>query len=245
MKLGKILVFALLFSVARLSAAAPAPPAAIVYQLQREVTWNLPRKAPEPVQLFSVLPAGADLRVAPGGSIALAFPSGARFRLSAGASATLAPRGLARGRGPIEALPPVKPFPALAPIASAERPGDRSAAVRVRGEVIEGLSPNEGIRSLADRTVLRFEPVPGAARFSVEVRDLSGGLIFATETPDSSVPLPAALLIPGRRYRWMVKTVDRPGPMARGEAGFETLDAKTVSILGLESESNAEGTAPS
>jgi hypothetical protein len=47
------------------------------------------------------------------------------------------------------------------------------------------------------------------------------------------VSLPAALLAPGRRYRWTVKTVDRPGPVARGEAGFETLDAETASTLGL------------
>lgn len=239
MKPRTVLVLAFLFSALCLS-AAPAPPVAIVYQLQEEATWNLPRKAPQPVALLSVLPAGAELRIAPGGSLALALPSGARYRLGPGARATLGPRGLSRTRGPVETLPPVKPFPSLAPIAFTDRPGDRSAAVRVRGEAIEGLSPNESIRSLADRTVLRFRPVHGALRHRVEVRGSDGGLVFEKETEASEASVPAGLLVPGKRYRWTVRTIDRLGPVARGEAWFSTLDAESASSLATEPEADFE-----
>lgn len=226
-------LLALTLPVSSLSAASVAKPVAIVYKLEGPATWNLPGRASAPLQLFTVLPAGADLRVGPGGSLALAFPTGARYRLGAGSSATLAARGLVRIRGSVEQLPAVSPFPALAPIDGAEHPGDRSAAVRVRGEVIEGLFPNEGVRALADRTVLRFQPVPGASRYRVEVRDVHGGLVFETETPSTAVSVPVSLLSPGKRYGWTVKTVDRLGPVARGEGRFETLGAATVSALGL------------
>ncbi len=243
MKSITLLPIALFLGASALSAAPVSPPVAIVYQLEGDAVWNLPRAAPEPLQLFFVLPAGAELRVASGGSLALAFPSGARYRLGAGSSATLAARGLVHSRGLVETLPTVAPFPALAPIDPSERPGDRSAAVRVRGESIEGLIPNGRVRSLADRTILRFAPLVGAARYRVEVRDVRGDLLFETETPDTAVSLPPVLLAPGKRYRWTVKTVDRLGPVARGEAGFETMAAATVSALGLAPGLVVEGAA--
>lgn len=238
-----LFLLVLLLAASSLPAATPARPIAIVYQLEGPAEWNLPRGASIPLQLFAVLPAGAVLRVGPGGSLALAFPSGARYRLGAESSATLAARGLVRSRGSIEKLPTVSPFPALGSIDGAEHPGDRSAAVRVRGETIEGLVPNDAVRSLADRTVLRFAPLVGAARYRVEVRDVRGDLLFETETPDTAASLPPALLAPGKRYRWTVKTVDRLGPVARGEAGFETLNAATVSALGLAPGFVVEGAA--
>lgn len=244
MKPCTVLVLAFLLSAVCLSAAAPAPPVAIVYQLQGEATWNLPRKVPQPVALLSVLPAGAELRIAPGGSLSLAFPSGSRYRLGAEAGATLARRGLTRTRGPVETLPPVKPFPALAPIATADHPGDRSAAVRVRGEGIEGLVPNEEVRPLADLVTLRFRPVAGASRYRIELRDASGDLLFERETEGSEARVPAALLAPGRIYRWTVRTTGRLGPTAQGAARFRTLDTAAASALGLGPGMVVERVAP-
>ncbi len=239
-----LFLLVLLLAASSLPAATPARPVAIVYQLEGPAEWNLPRGVPLPLQLFAVLPAGAVLRVGPGGSLALAFPSGARYRLGAGSSAALAARGLVRFHGSIEELPPVSPFPALGSIDGAEHPGDRSAAVRVRGELIEGLVPNETVRSLADRTVLRFQAVPGASRYRVEVRDARGEAVFEAETADTEMRVPLALLVPGGSYAWNVKTVDRLGPVMRGAARFQTLDAATATALGLRMGMVVERVAP-
>ena len=50
-------------------------------------------------------------------------------------------------------------------------------------------------------------------------------MIFAAETIASNVSIPAGLLRSGLHYHWTVRTIERVGPVAKGEAGFITLPA--------------------
>jgi hypothetical protein len=60
------------------------------------------------------------------------------------------------------------------------------------------------------------------------VEDGQGTVAFSTETAATRVSLPADALRPGVSYRWSVRTMDRSGPVAQGEAEFATLDAATA-----------------
>jgi hypothetical protein len=123
------------------------------------------------------------------------------------------------------ALPRFLPLPRLAPIAEEEQPGLSAGAVRIRGERIEGLYPRHGAATLAEATILRFEPVAGSEKYQVEVQDRKGNIVFAIETTNSSVNTMRALH-PGMRYAWTVRTLERVGPVATGQADFVTLSAE-------------------
>jgi hypothetical protein len=130
---------------------------------------------------------------------------------------------LAARSGSVRPLPRVPSLPPIAPLAPEEQAGLRAGAVRIRGERIGGLYPRRGAAALAGAAVLRFQPVEGAATYRVEVQDRRGSVVFATETAGSPVKLPAGVLRAGRRYAWTVRTLERPGPVARGEAELVTL----------------------
>jgi hypothetical protein len=100
--------------------------------------------------------------------------------------------------------------------------------VRIRGEGIEGIYPGRGATALASAVVLRFRNVEGARRYRIEVGDGAGTVVYSTETESTKLSLPADALRPGMSYHWSVSTMNRPGPMAQGEAEFTTLDADTA-----------------
>jgi hypothetical protein len=219
----------LLFVLAALTAApAPPAPAAIVYALTGEASQSAPGQPHHAVRLFDRLPAGARLEVAPGARLALAFESGKRWELGGGARITLGAKDLGARAGKVSRLPAVPTLPSLAPIRKHDHAGPRAGAVRIRAERIAGLYPRHGTAALAGAVVLRFEPVEGGGKYRVEVQDRQGNAVFSEETATAEVKLPARLLKPGVRYDWTVRTVDRVGPAARGDAGFVTLPARTA-----------------
>jgi hypothetical protein len=138
---------------------------------------------------------------------------------------TLGTRDLDSRSGPVLLLPGLPPLPCLSPIAEEDRPGPRAGAVRIRGERMEGLYPQNGAATLAAATVLRFQPLDGGTRYRVEVQDLRGKLVYGVDTTSSEVALPAAVLRAGMRYDWTVRTIERPGPAAQGKGDFVTLSA--------------------
>jgi len=111
------------------------------------------------------------------------------------------------------------------PIAEEEQPGLGAGAIRIRAERIAGLYPRGGAATLAGATTLRFEPVAGGGKYQVEVQDRQGSVVFSTET---TVPVvnPGRVLEPGVRYDWTVRTLERVGPVATGQADFVTLTAE-------------------
>jgi hypothetical protein len=214
------------FNSAVAGARSSMRPVALVFSLQGEATRKAPAQRWRPLRLFERLSAGTIVEVRPGSRLALAFANGHLYELGERSRATLGADDLAARSGPVRALPSAPLLPVF-PIAEEENAGGNCGATIVRGESIQGLYPCGGAATFAAATVLRFAPVDGAGKYRIEVQDLDGALVFATETTDSSVHLPSEVLQPGRSYSWKVRTVERAGPVAEGgEARFVTLPAR-------------------
>jgi hypothetical protein len=217
---------------------------ALVYRVSGEAQRTAPGRSPEPLRLYDRLPAGVTLALKPGSRVSLAFANGKRYELSGPASVTLGPKDLGTRSGSVKALAPLPPF-RLEPIAESDQPGPTAGAVLIRGEEIAGLYPRQGAVALAEETVLCFKPVPGAGEYRIEVQDGQGRTVFQTDAGSSPVRVPAGTLHGGQRYRWTVRTLDRLGPAAQGEAELVTLSASAVrareetrEILAAEGESS-------
>ncbi|MFY9823640.1 MAG: CHAT domain-containing protein [Thermoanaerobaculia bacterium] len=209
----------------RPAAAGTHEPVAILYIVVGEPLRTMPGHSPKPVHLGDRLPAGTTVDLAPGSRLALAFVNGKRYEISGPARATLGKDDLSARSGGVRPLPSVPPLPRLAPIAKQDHPGATAGAVTIRGEGIEGLHPDRRATCLASAVRLRFDPVPAAPRYRVQIADPEGKALFSTDTQATEVSVPPDLLAPGGTYLWTVETLDRPGPIARGEATLVTLDA--------------------
>jgi hypothetical protein len=200
------------------AAGAPAEPVAVVYEIQGKAMWTAPGCSPQPLRLYDHLPARTTLEIAPASRLALAFATGRRHEISGPARATLGKGDLTERSGGVRPLPSVPPLPRLAAITEDDRPGRKAGAIRIRGERIPGLYPHRGATVLPGRILLRFPPVAGAEKYRIEVHDDHGRMLFATDSPSSPVEVPAGTLRAGLRYPWTVRTLNRPGAVARGEA---------------------------
>jgi CHAT domain-containing protein/tetratricopeptide (TPR) repeat protein len=224
MSILRILGFAVLVTMP-LYAESPKP-VAIVYSLAGKVSMAAPKTASRPLRLFDRLPAGTALEVGPGSRLALAFMNGLRYELREGSSVMVGAKDLASRKGPVRPFPRVPPLPRLSPIAAEDHPGPRAGAVRIRSEIISGLHPDRGAVSLASAIRLRFDPVPVATQYRVQIVDPEGQSLFRVDIQDTEVSVPPGILAPGGTYRWTVETHDRPGAVARGEAALVVLDAR-------------------
>jgi hypothetical protein len=223
----RALACGLLLPAVSIAAAGPNESVAIIYQVSGETLRSAPGRSPEPLRLFDCLPAGAILELKSGSRLALAFATGKRYELTGPARATLGKEDLAARSGgvrPLSSVPPLR----LSPIAEGEHPGPTAGAIRIRGDEIQGLYPDRGARALASAVVLRFAGIEGAQRYWIEVEDGQGKVVYSAETASSELSLPADALRPGVSYHWSVRTIDRSGPVARGEGDFATLDAETA-----------------
>jgi CHAT domain-containing protein/Tfp pilus assembly protein PilF len=219
-----------------LLAALPVRPAttvlresvALVYQVKGDAQRIEPGRSREPVHLYDRLPAGTTLDLAPGSHLALAFVTGKHYEISGPARATLGKGDLATRSGGVRSLPSVPPLPRLAPISEADHPGPSAGAVRIRSEIISGLHPDRRETSLASAIRLRFDPVPAASKYHVQIVDRDGKVLFSIDTQTAEVTVSPEVLAPGGTYLWTVDTLERPGAVARGEATLVTLDAGQV-----------------
>jgi hypothetical protein len=100
--------------------------------------------------------------------------------------------------------------------------------VRIRGATIAHLYPDSRATTLADSTVLRFTPIPGADSYTVDVETESGRMVFHGETQSATVSIPPRTLQPATKYFWRVRALDRSGQTARGAAEFATLSEETA-----------------
>jgi len=222
LRLG-VLVAIPLTALAGVTEAKASEPVAIIYSLDGEASVATSGTARRPLPLFDRLPAGAIVEVGPDSHLALAFSSGLRYELGALSRATLGAKALTLRSGPVRPLPPVPPLLNLFPIAEDDRPGPSAAAVRIRSERIAGLYPHRGVAVLEDEAALHFQPVDGARGYRTEVQDDQGGTVFRVDIESPPVKLPAGTLRAGLRYRWTVRTLDRPGAVACGGAELVTL----------------------
>lgn len=210
------------FSIEIAEAGSPKP-VAIIYSLKGEAT--LLESSRRPLRLFDRLPAGITLEVGSSSRLALAFSNGRRYELGEGSRVKLGAKDLASQTGPVHSLPRVPSLPRLTPIAENDHPGPSAAAVRIRGEEIEILSPENGSATLADATILHFQDA-AATRHQIEIEDVHGAVIYRSVVQSPTVRVPAGSLSPGARYHWIVKALDKPGPAVRGEADFVTLSRR-------------------
>jgi hypothetical protein len=203
-------------------------PAAIVYALAGRAVVTAGTGPARDARLFDRLPAAATVETDPASRLALAFASGKRYQVGEGTRAIVQSDGLTAVRGSVRALSPVPRLPLLPPIAREDRPGPAAAAVRIRGDAIRGLYPAFGATALAGAATLRFAPVVDADTYRIEVEDSAWDSVLVTETHAAHLPVAAGILRAGKTYHWTVRTLDRRGPRAQGEASFVTLDAATA-----------------
>jgi tetratricopeptide (TPR) repeat protein len=212
-------------------ASKTTPPAiALAYQVQGDVWAGMEPQPAQRLRLFDRLGRAARLRLAASASVTLAFVDGRRSKLSGPCLARLEGPGRLSGTCATTALPRVPALPPLA-LAPAEQPGLRSAAVRVRGDVIDDLRPRAPQRARSDDTQLEFAAVSGAVRYRVELRSDGGQLLLEQITTDTRVALPAGTLMPGKTYLWSAETVGDARVQARGVARFSTLDGREQRAL--------------
>jgi hypothetical protein len=230
--------------VARQGTPPGAQRVALISELSGTATIQQPAAtAPAAAARFDALLDGTIVRVGRDSRIRLVLASGKRFTLNAGTRATVHSDRLTATSGSIDelpALPTLPPLVALEPKAPAGLGG-----VRLRSDVITGLSPADGT-VLAAHAALRFAAVQGAGTYRVEIEDRDGHVLFGIETRAAEVPIPPQILEPGARYYWTVQTIDRPGAQARGGAAFDTLAADAVTAReALRSHLSADGSASS
>ena len=178
-----------------------------------------------PAERFYAMAEGTILEVGRDSRAIIVLARGKRFALAAGARATVHGDRLGSTSGQIDELPTL---PALPPLVALDAQAPKTlGGVRLRSTVIPGLSPSNG-SALASRATLRFTPAPGVATYRVEIEDEKGGVILGVQTASPEVPVPPNILQAGANYYWTVRTIDRPGPQARGSAEFRTLRAEEV-----------------
>ena len=236
MSILRILALGVLVAI---SSGAPADgaetpqPVAIVYLLAGDAWLTAPDTARRPLRLPEHLPAKTTVEVGPGSRLMLAFVSGLRYELGERSRVTLGPGDFSLKSGPVRPLPRFPPLPLIWPIAAEDNPGLRAGAVRIpavriRTESVRRLYPDHGAATLAEATVLRFEPVESAGKYRVEVQDSQGKVAFTKDTTTVTLDLPKGVLQPGMRYVWTIRTLEREGAVAQGKAYFVTLSAKVA-----------------
>jgi hypothetical protein len=203
---------------------ASSRPAAIVASLTKQATVLLPHGGqPRMLELFEWIPAGSILETGSGSSLTLAFQSGVRYVMGEKTRAMVTEVGLTSVVGQVQALAAVPPLPRVPELV---KPPTRVGAIRIRGESVKGLYPSERSATLAGGTILQFAPVPGAGKYRVEIEDESGKSVFDAETQSPFVSVSPGVLKSQTRYYWKVRTLDKPGEVARGEGEFMTLSAE-------------------
>lgn len=207
-----------------LASGAPAgdpEPAAIVTSVSGTAQLKPPAGPSRGVGQFDRLHVGAALRVDPRAVVAVAFANGQRFELEGGAEVTVGREGFTRKRGVVRTLTPVPP---LLRIPSVRDLGEgRTAALRVRGNVLGGLYPRDGVAVMADEAILRFSAPPEAGPCRVEVQDAAGKTAYGADGGSSEVAIPTGALAPGAPYFWRVRCPAATGVTLRADASFVTL----------------------
>jgi len=220
--LARALTVALLLQSAPGARAAPEP-VAIVSALQGNASVQSTARGKRPAVLYDWLEPNAVVDVAPGARLELILIDGRRYALAGGASARVSGTSLTTVRGGVTAESSMPRLVSLAPIG-----GDApkvAGAVRVRGQTVTKLNPGEGMRTLRDETVLRFDLVDGAARYVIDVRTRDEEQVFTRTIERPPLAIPAGVLAAGAEYVWTVRA-DGPIPPAKSEGRFTTLDAE-------------------
>ena len=227
--------------------SASKPVAGLVSELSGEASIVLtPGGKSVRAQRFDTIAVGAIFATGPKSHAVIVLAGGQRFELGANARATITVTQLASRSGPVKELPSFPPLPKLVALDDS-RPAGAPGGVRLRDTSIGGLRPSHFV-TLAERTVIRFDPVGGASRYAIEIENEAGKRVFTTESTSQEVVVPPGVLEPQRMYYWSVQTLDKVGATARGTSGFRTLSAENAQLRrtlrqSVESEGDANALA--
>jgi hypothetical protein len=219
--LGHALTVALLLQSSPGGKAAPVP-AAIVSALQGNAWVQSKARGKRRAMLYDWLELDAVVDVAADARLELIMIDGHRYALAGGASARVSATSVTKLKGIVTTESSIPALVSLAPIAGGAP--KTSGAVRVRGQTVTQLNPCEGVRTLRDETVLSFDPVEGAARYVIDVRNRDDEQVFTRSIDGPPLAIPAGVLAAGTEYTWTVRA-DGPIPPAKSENRFATLDA--------------------
>lgn len=224
-------VVSLLPALALLGSAAPSASdeaaALVVSATGQLIVAGASGRDSRPLRVFDWIPAGAIVRSGAQSGAVLALASGRRYDVGSDTSVRVDPESLEVLAGRCREQGRVAPLPRLAALSAAARPGTRAGALRIRGRRIRDLYPAGEAAVPAEAAALRFSPLPGIARYTVEIDDEAGESVFRGETVDPVIAVPPGTLKPGARYQWLVRGASAQGP-ARGEAEFATLEANAA-----------------
>lgn len=202
---------------------------AVIYAMKGRATLQESGAGRRSVEVLDWLYAGSVLTVR-SGSVSVALADGRRYELAAGTSAAFGPAGLETRTGSARPLEPVSPFPGLKGVVSGEI-GESAATgiLHIRAEPIRRLYPAGGFAVRSKAASLSFQAVEGATRYEISIKGPSGETLFKAETTKTVLDVPSSILPPGSELSWTVRSLDKPGATARGDADFTTLSAAAES----------------
>jgi hypothetical protein len=202
---------------------ATAAPVALVVGLEGEAVRTDNAGGPTPLRLFDKLAEGCLLETRAASGVQLVFAGGGRFALRASSRARIGRAEPERQSGTLTTLARVPAGLKISPIAPDDEPGDRFPTTVIRAQPMTGVYPRGAVTLAAEEAILRFDPVPGTEKYHLVVTERrSGNPVFALDTGETRVAVPASVLKPGTDYGWSVATVLRIGPKAEGKGGFKT-----------------------
>ena len=186
------------------------------------------------LELFDHLRAGMLVWTVEDAELIVVFADGRRFAVEPRSRVRIGRNDAEAEVGKVRRLEPVPAMATLPRLSPTARAGERPGASRIRHSAGSpwsiAMAPRSGSTVLADAAILRFTPLPGIERYVVEVSDLTGTLLFATDI-DASEPrvmVSPELVRPGTSYHWRVRSRAGARTVTHGDAIFTTLDAEKV-----------------
>jgi hypothetical protein len=196
-------------------------PVAIVSAIDGSALTKTTKGSSTPLALYDWLLPETRVELAPGARVELIMIDGRRFILTDRAKANVLATTITTSQGSIKEAPPGPQLTLLAPIAG--NPPRAAGAVRLRALSIAKLNPCQGVLTLRDETVLRFEPVRDAPGYDVDVRSSRDQPVFSRTIDNPPLAIPPGVLAGGTEYVWSVRVAGAIGA-GKSEGRFRTLD---------------------
>jgi hypothetical protein len=227
---------ALLAAVAATALVSPvlaSEPAGMLLAVEGPVHFEAERPAR---RMGVVLPGQALITGAEGRAELVLFADGRRLRLQPHTHAIVSAGGVEVSAGP--PAEELEPLDAVV-YSNLKRTVSSGTAGPGGGVVLRSLAAGTSelpVSSRLFRTTrpeLRWQPLPGAQRYEVEVQDPVGEPLWQTSTSETRAAHPetAPELQPGQRYRWQVTAFDASGQLDRREAPLQVLPAAEAADL--------------
>lgn len=208
-----------------LAAQAQAAGVALITDLSGRVEAEEGAAAPA---ILAELGEGVRLRLAPGARATLLYlasgdeyrlKGAGRYRIGAAAPAVLQGAQPEKSRLPADALPGVRVKPSSVTQATLIM---RGLARPLQPRLLEPVST----KVLSDRPDFRWEGVPGAAKYRLQVVDDGGRIAAEWDSAETKTQLPESVrLREGAAYTWSVEAQLADGRKSGGKSEFAVLES--------------------